>query len=463
MEQLLHYVWKHKIFPLRGLTTTNGLDVEVINPGLQNHDAGPDFFNAKVKINGVLWSGNVEIHTKASDWYRHHHDTDVNYDNIILHVVGKNDCQVKTTQGKDIMQVVIEVPEYVEKNYDKLNQSDCWPKCANIINNIPAFSINNWMASLYLKRLERQTTQIMNRWNSYGKDWEKTLFVTIARNFGFGKNGDAFEQWAQTIPFSAVGKHRDNLLQVEAIFFGQAGFLDDDSANDKEYSEYFYSLKREYKFLQNKFSNTTPLQPIDKNLWKFLRMRPQNFPYIKIALLAKLYHENKINMSKLLEFGKNTAYDSIDPLILTRGENYCLTNIKDLENMFKTPVSEFWQTHYTFNGNESEKNNKFLSKESINLLIINSVCPILFAYGRYKNEDTFTGCVYDIMQQIKPEKNKIINDWEKIGVMPKNATESQAIIELNNEYCLKSKCLQCKFGFEFIRNTPDFLKEENEL
>ncbi|MBQ2586467.1 MAG: DUF2851 family protein, partial [Bacteroidaceae bacterium] len=213
MEQLLHYVWRHKILPLHELRTTDGRVVEVVNPGIYNHDAGPDFFNAKVKIDGQLWVGNVEIHIHSSDWHRHHHDNDEAYQNVILHVVNEADCEVyyPNDPDKKIPQLVLEVPDYVLQNYDELARSDVQPRCKNVVATLPRLMVNSWLSALQIERLEERTLQIMARREQCDKNWEDTFFVTMARNFGFGINGDAFETWARTVPLSAVGKHRDSL------------------------------------------------------------------------------------------------------------------------------------------------------------------------------------------------------------------------------------------------------------
>ena len=311
MEQLLHYVWRHKILPLHELRTTDGRVVEVVNPGIYNHDAGPDFFNAKVKIDGQLWVGNVEIHIHSSDWRRHHHDNDEAYQNVILHVVNEADCEVCYPHDPDkkIPQLVLEVPDYVLQNYDELARSDVQPRCKNVVATLPRLMVNSWLSALQIERLEERTLQIMARREQCDKNWEYTFFVTMARNFGFGINGDAFETWARTVPLSAVGKHRDSLFQIEAIFFGQAGLLDELCPKSAPEDTYFQQLQREYRYLQKKFQTTMPLHPIDYTAWRFLRLRPQNFPHIRIAQLAMLYHEGRLNLSRIVEQANSLSAD----------------------------------------------------------------------------------------------------------------------------------------------------------
>ena len=435
MEQLLHYVWRHKILPLHELRTTDGRVVEVVNPGIYNHDAGPDFFNAKVKIDGQLWVGNVEIHIHSSDWRRHHHDNDEAYQNVILHVVNEADCEVSYPNDPDkkIPQLVLEVPDYVLQNYDELARSDVQPRCKNVVATLPRLMVNSWLSALQIERLEERTLQIMARREQCDKNWEDTFFVTMARNFGFGINGDAFETWARTVPLSAVGKHRDSLFQIEAIFFGQAGLLDEFLFGADEFYE---KLQKEYVYLKHKFS----LKPMNPKLWRFLRLRPQNFPHIRIAQLAMLYYEQKLNFSSLI----------------------AAETEKDLHELFSTQVSEYWQTHYSFNTESSKSSEKNLSSASKNLLIINTVAPLLFAYGRYKGSEELCERSLNFLQQQKPESNSIVRTWSDAGVHCESAADSQALIQLHRKYCEPHNCLRCRFGYEFIRRTPDFLKEKEK-
>lgn len=430
MEHLLHYAWKHKIFPLQELTTTDGRHLEVINPGLLNSDAGPDFRGAVIKLDGVQWVGNVEMHLRTSDWFRHGHQNDASYDNIILHVACEVDSELHYPDGSIIPQLQFAIPDIVKDNYDQLLRSDHSPRCANVVCHIPKITIHSWMSALQVERLEMRTEQILQRRELLNKNWEDTFFVTIARSFGFGKNGDAFELWAHSIPMSAVGKHRNNLFQIEAIFFGQAGLLNDETIN----TPYYTKLRKEYNYLRQKFSLTA----IDPKAWKFLRLRPQNFPYIRIAQLAMLYYEQKMNLSKVTE----------------------AQTIEDITPLFDTHVSEFWQTHYSFTSEESQKGEKHLSDSSLQLLIINSVAPILFAYGRYKNDDSLCERAIRLWENIKPENNRIIRDWSAAGITPEHAADSQALIHLTRKYCERHDCLRCRFGNEFIRRNPGFLKEE---
>ena len=431
MEQLLHYCWKHKIFPLHQLTTTDGKEIEVLNPGLHNTDAGPDFLDAKIKIDGVVWVGNVEIHMRTSDWFRHHHENNPAYQNIILHVVCEADDELRYPNGKAIPQLQMNIPDYIRRNYNQLLRGDVTPACARIVNNLSRLQIHSWLSALQVERMEMRAQQITERRQQLEGNWEDTFFVTIARSFGFGKNGDAFEHWAQSIPMSAVGKHKDNLLQVEAIFFGQAGLLE----TSLEGNEYYTRLRNEYRYLKHKFG----FSPINPAEWKFLRLRPQNFPHIRIAQLAMMYYQQRINLSRILNAQR----------------------VEDIMQLFDTHVSEYWKTHYTFDSPSTLPREKHLSNASRQSLIINAVAPILFCYGRYKANEALAEKGITLLEQIPAENNFIIRNWTEAGIRPENAADTQALIQLYRNYCTRRDCLRCRFGYEYIRHTPQFLREEH--
>ena len=429
MEQLLHYTWKHKLFPLASLQTTTGLSVEVIDPGLTNHHAGPDFFNAKVKINGTLWVGNVEIHQRSSDWYSHGHEKDPHYNNVILHVVGVADTDVSTQDGKRPPQMVLPVPPQVEQHYRELLATDHYPPCYQIIPDLSKLMIHSWLTALQTERLEQKTEAIKKRVALCEGSWEAAYFMTLARNYGFGINGEAFEAWAASIPLFAVDHHRDNLFQIEAIFMGQAGLLEADTIPERYRhlaldEGYFTKLRQEYRYLAHKFSMT----PVDAQLWRFLRLRPQNFPHIRIAQLANLYFQRKAGLAALFD----------------------CTTIKQAQELLKTQVTPYWEQHYAF-GAVSEQNDKRISPFSINLLIINTVVPMLFAYGKYKGDERLCDRSFNFLEQLKAENNYIVRMWHDCGLEVTNAGDSQALIQLKKEYCDKKDCLRCRIGYEYMK------------
>ncbi len=433
MEQLLHYVWKHKLLPLRQLVTTDGKTVEVIDPGLHNRNAGPDFFNAKVKIGDTLWVGNVEIHQRSADWYAHGHDRDPRYNNVVLHVTGNADADVLTDDGKYLPQLEVEVPPYLTQNYEELLHADQYPPCYKIIPQLSPLVVHSWMAALQTERLEQKTEAISQRAARAGGSWEDAYFQTLARNYGFGINGDAFEQWAQCVPLSAVGKHRDDLFQVEAVFLGQAGLLELPSIpqryQDSALQEgYFQKIRNEYLYLAHKFS----LQPMDFTLWRFLRLRPQNFPHIRISQLANLYYSRRAGLSALLE---------------------CET-VAQLRDLFSTQVTPYWQTHFMF-GAMSDRNPKKLSAASKDLLIINTAIPILFAVGRHRQKEELCDRAFDLLELLKAEHNRIVDMWQACGLTVKSAADSQALIQLKRQYCDRKDCLRCRIGYEYLKRNDD--------
>ena len=420
MEQLLHYVWKHKLFPLKPLRTTDGMEVEVIDPGLWNNNAGPDFFNAKIKIDGVLWVGNIEIHIKASDWKSHHHDTNSDYDNVILHIASDIDYEPCRPNGEKIPQMELHYPTYLVDNYNELIRTSHYPACYKLIPTLSKLLMHSWLNTLQIERFEEKTERIDKLMKKYNNNWEDVFFITLARNFGFGTNSDAFELWAQTIPLRAVDKHRDNLFQIEAIFFGQAGLL------DEAYDEYTDKLLKEYTYLKHKFGFTTS----NNCRWKLLRMRPGNFPHVRIAQLAKMYHTSQGLLSRILE----------------------AETIENLRPMFETDTSEYWITHYTF-GEVSTPIKKNLSKSSANLLIINTVIPFLYAYGKHRGINRLTARASEMLETLKPENNYITRMWKECGLEAAHAGDSQALIQLKKNYCDPKKCLYCRIGFEYLKKS----------
>ena len=421
MEQLLHYVWKHKIFPLKELKTTTGQQVEVIDTGLANTDAGPDVFNAKLKLDGVLWIGNIEIHERSSDWFKHGHHADAGYNSVILHIASEIDTEISRSNGERIPQIQLICPEAVRTNYKELLETDSYPPCYRIIPSLPPFTAHSWMTALQMERFEQKATLLNERLKRCQGNWEDAFFITLARNFGFGLNGDAFETWAHRLPFRAVDKHRNDLFQIEAIFFGQAGILEDSDGDG-----YYLRLKTEYTYLQHKFG----LIPMDASLWRFLRLRPANFPHIRIAQLACLYHRAYGLLSRIME----------------------TETLQGVRDILKGGTSEYWLTHYTFGGS-SPSRPKTLSNTSLDLLIINTVVTFLYAYGLHKGNRVLCARAGSFLEELKAENNYITRMWEQCGMKASNAADSQALIQLKKEYCDKKKCLYCRIGYEYLKRS----------
>ena len=419
MEQLLHYVWKHKIFPLKELKTTTGQQVEVIDTGLANTDTGPGFFNAKLKLDGVLWIGNIEIHERSSDWFKHGHHADAGYNSVILHIASEIDMEISRSNGERIPQIQLICPEAVRTNYKELLETASYPPCYRIIPSLSPFTAHSWMSALQMERFEQKATLLNERLKRCQGNWEDAFFITLARNFGFGLNGDAFETWAHRLPFRAVDKHRNDLFQIEAIFFGQAGILEDSDGDG-----YYLRLKKEYTYLQHKFG----LIPMDASLWRFLRLRPANFPHIRIAQLACLYHRAYGLLSRIME----------------------TETLQGVRDILKGGTSEYWLTHYTFGGS-SPSRPKTLSNTSLDLLIINTVVTFLYAYGLHKGNRVLCARAGSFLEELKAENNYITRMWEQCGMKASNAADSQALIQLKKEYCDKKKCLYCRIGYEYLK------------
>lgn len=420
MEHLLHYVWKHKLFPLKILQTTTGLPVEVIDPGLHNSDAGPDFFNAKLKIGDTLWVGNVEVHTLSSDWYRHKHDQDKAYDSVILHIASRIDCEVLRPNGEVIPQIQLTCSEQIQTHYEELCRADAYPPCHSVLISLPKLTVHSWLTALQTERLEQKAAMITKRLERCNRNWEDAFFITLARNFGFGLNGDAFETWASMLPLSAINKHRDDLFQIEAFFFGIAGLLEEEKDD-----EYYHRLRKEFQYLWHKFELTGGM---DASLWRLLRLRPGNFPYIRLAQLAYLYQKSDVLFSRLME----------------------AATLNDVRNLLITRTSAYWESHFVF-AKTSSHSEKKIGEKSVDLLIINTVIPFLYAYGLHKADEGMCSRAGNFLEDLKAENNYITRKWSNAGIPVTTASDSQALIQLQKEYCDKRKCLYCRFGYEYLK------------
>jgi hypothetical protein len=423
-EDILHFLWKHKHTNLKGLKTTEGQLVEVVDPGEHNFDSGPDFFNAKVKIGDTLWAGNIEIHFKSSDWNQHNHSSDPFYDTIILHVVAKNDIQIHNTKGQTIPTLVIPYPNEIEWELQRLVGSGKWIPCADIIGQIQDFPFRMWLNSLLVERLEQKVSIISNLSAANNEMWEEVFYQSVARSFGLKINALPFELLSKSVPLRVLGKMKGNLFQIEALLFGQAGMLAKQSDDD-----YFKRLKKEYQYIQQKHQ----LQPIPSHLWKFMRLRPMAFPTIRIAQFAMLIHQSTGLFSKTIE----------------------AKNLKDYENLFCVGVSEYWQNHYTFE-KKSRKNSKKLGSDTLKNIVLNSVIPTLFAYGKARNNEALKDKSLAILEELPPEKNAKVNGFGKLNIMANNSFASQSLIQLKTNYCDRRKCLFCYVGTNILlkKTTP---------
>jgi len=418
-EDFLHYIWKHKAFSVLALKTTRDEIVSIKHFGQHNHNAGPDFFNAQLSINNQLWAGNVEIHIKSSDWYVHHHEVDKAYDNVILHVVWEHDTEIFRKDNSEIP--TLELKQYVDKsllnNYQKLIQSKSWINCESHFAEVDDFLLNNWLERLYIERLERKSESIQHILETSNNDWEAVLFKMLLKNFGLKVNGESFLSLANSIAFSVLRKLQNNVLYVEALLFGQANLLGDDVQD-----VYYFDLQQRYHFLKQKFKlNNEGVLPV-----KFFRLRPPNFPSIRISQFANLYTLEQNLFSRVIN----------------------LKTKEDYYELFNKGVTDFWMTHYTF-AKISKISKKRLTKSFIDLIIINTIIPLKFCFaksqGKYVDEDLF-----QLIKQIKIEKNSVVSKFLDLKKIKKNALNSQALLQLKPQYCDKNKCLRCAVGNSLI-------------
>lgn len=421
MEQLLHYIWKYRLYRPSGLTTTQGDTLEIIDPGLENTDAGPDFFNAKIRINGTVWAGSVEIHQKASDWLAHGHSADKAYENVILHVVETDDGTVFRQNGEAIPQLVLPVPEQVIDNMEWLLTRDSPVACLERLPAIdPVFRLQ-WMDALLAERLERKTDDILRWLDLYQKDWNEVFYILLCRNFGFGVNSDAFERLARSLPLKCILKQRPSASQVEALFLGQAGLLNDSTGNRHHY---YRLLQQEYSFLRKKYG----LEPLEPHIFRNLRLRPDATPHIKLVELAAIWIRHDTLFSSVLS----------------------ARTPRELKDFFRVPASAFWDTHYNFLRPSPHKK-KQLGENALNMLLINTVVPLMFAYGLYHRMDEHKARALRLLASIPPEQNSIISLFSQVGMKPRNAGDTQALIQLKRNYCEQKKCLYCRLGFQLLK------------
>ena len=416
----MQYVWKHRLWRSEDMVTNTGKKVRVVDPGLLNTDAGPDFFNAKIEIDGHMWVGNVEMHYRATDWKRHHHDSDKAYDSVILHVVAKDDAPVRRTNGELIPQLVLEVSPQFNADYASLVGATIEVPCATKIKQVPHLTIVEWVEGLAFERLHGKVERIHQLLDSFNGSWEDVCYVTLARNFGFGINNDAFERLARRTPLRLLGKHSDSVLQIEALLFGQAGMLD---AQKPGMDSYYNQLCTEYAFLSNKFQ----LTPMEKESWKLFRIRPQNFPYRRIAMLAQFIEGGFRMMNRILE---------------AEGE-------KEMRALFEVELSGYWTKHYTF-GKPNERATATLSRSSTDIILINTVAPLLYAYGELTGNYEMTDKAIKLLEDLRAESNSIVSHFVAYGIDCPDALTSQALVQLKREYCDARKCIYCKIGHHLL-------------
>lgn len=419
MERLMQYIWQHRLWLSEDMVTNDGRKVRVIDPGILNTDAGPDFFNAKVEIDGHTWVGNVEIHVRATDWKRHGHHEDPAYDSVILHVVEKDDAPVYRINGEPIPQVVLKVSARFNESYDQLVNARVELPCAARLKEVPQLTITEWIEALAFERLHSKVERVQQFYEIYHGSWEDICYVLLARTLGFGINNDAFERLARATPLRLQHKHSDSIMQIEALLFGQSGLLNCTDNSDP----YVQQLKREYSFLANKFS----LRPIEGTAWKLFRSRPQNFPYRRIALLAQFVKDGFSLMNDILK----------------------TSDTKQLRQLFDRELSGYWTTHFSF-GKPSPSAGRALSNSSIDIVLINTVAPLYYAYGELTDDYTMGERAVSLLEDIRPEQNAIVTMFSHAGIKCNDALTSQALIQLRRAYCEARKCIYCRLGHRLL-------------
>ncbi|RUT72968.1 DUF2851 family protein [Ancylomarina longa] len=419
-EEFLQFIWKYSLFSEKNQYSTNGVEIDILEVGKHNRDAGPDFFDARVMINDVVWAGNVEIHVKSSNWNSHHHDSDSAYNNVILHVVYDFDEDIYTKEGRLLPCLQLDFNAVLFDNYKALISSKKWIPCFDEIRQVKQFFIRNWLDRMLVERLERKSYEINKALDRNSFSWEETFYQIIARYFGMKVNAEPFQQLARSIPLKFMARQKNSLLQIEAFLFGQAGLLNKPDCTD----EYYQKLVSEYRFLSGKYK----LQSLPAERWKWLRLRPANFPTIRIAQFAALIYKSNALFSQILE---NPNYNAI-------------------AKAFEIEASKYWKDHYQF-GIKSKVKVKNLGRSALDGIIINSIVPVLFLYGSVNGNQQIKDKACELLDEVGVENNSVTKKWKECGIEMKSAYHSQALLQLKSEYCDKFRCLQCEFGNRLIR------------
>ena len=420
-EDFLHFVWQTKRFDLASLHSTEGDKIEIISFGIHNQDAGPDFLNGRIRIGGTEWAGNIEMHLKASQWYAHNHQVDKAYDNVILHVVLEEDKPVLRNNGSRIPCLEMKQrihPDLTHRYLDLIENNKKIP-CYTQFAQVPEYVTGMFLDRVLLERLEKKTSFILAELARNEQDWNAVCYKYIGRCFGLSVNTDAFEMLCHSLDWKILSKHKDNLLQIEALFYGQAGMLEKDFTDP-----YPNTLKKEYQFLQGKYG----LAAIPSQAWKFMRMRPFNLPTVRIAQFAFFIFKTEFLFSKLL----------------------AAANAKELRQIFSLHLDNYWKTHYMFD-KESKPSRKALGKSMIDLILINGVVPLLFAYGISIGEEAHKERALHILESLSAEKNRVTKFWSELDMKAANAAESQALLQLKKHFCDRKQCLRCAVGNHVLK------------
>ena len=434
-EEFLHFLWKYGLYNKDKLLDNEGNRIIVIHPGEYNRDAGPDFFNARISVDGTIWAGNVEIHVRASHFNLHGHHDDPVFDNVILHVVAENDRRVFNSKGAELLTAELKFENSLHDKYTSLISNPIVIACQEEIGSFDKLILNNWIEALVVERIEQKSEMILRILSDTGNDWEETFYRLLSRYFGFRVNTGPFEMLARALPFRIIRKHADNRFQIEALLYGTSGMLHEGPFREALNDNYYKDLIKEYKILSAKYS----LQPLHGWIWKFARLRPSNFPTVRISQLAGMLAVTGGLFSRLLE----------------------VNDIRQLRELFDTTASEYWDDHYTF-GSLKRGHAKKTGSQATDILLINSVIPLLFVYGKNHGLIDFSDKALFFLEKIKAEDNSVIREWMAAGIKAENALFSQALLQLRDCYCKKRRCLECRIGFRLISSGVR-LKEQSEL
>jgi len=422
-EEFLHYLWKYSLYDQDSLVDNENNRIVVINPGDYNRDSGPDFFNTRLLIAGTEWAGNVEIHIKASHFNSHGHNNDHAFDNVILHIVAENDKKVFTSRGEELLTVVIRYDHGLYEKYTDLINNPFVIACHNEIGKADRFLLMSWLHSLLIERLQAKSEAVMKILAATGNDWDETFYRILTRYFGFRVNTEPFEMLANALPFKIIRKHSDSRFQIEALLFGTAGMLDVGLFKEALSDKYYKDLIKEYRILKTKYS----LQPLHGWIWKFSRLRPVNFPTVRISQLSAMLSATGGLFSEAIEAVK----------------------IRQLKSLFEVSASSYWDDHYVF-GKKSKKISKNTGNQATDIFLINAVIPLIFIYGRFHDNSKVCDKALAFLESIGAETNSVTRDWESAGIKVDSAFYTQALLQLSDEYCRKRRCLECRIGSRII-------------
>jgi hypothetical protein len=418
-EEFIQFLWKYGLFERNSLMADSGEEIKVISLGEHNQDSGPDFLNARIRIGTTTWAGNVEIHLRSSDWFVHRHETDKAYDNVILHVVYQHNRPATRSNGDVIPTLVLPFNEDLYRNYKQLIGSRGALPCRGKIRRVDALILDCWLCSLVVERLGQKADHIAGHLRGNASNWEEAFYISLARSFGFGLNAGPFEQVARSLPLSILSRHRNNPLQTEALLMGQAGFLEEGSL----FPGYGATMTAEYLHLRKKYG----LKPLEKHQWKFLRLRPVNFPTLRLAQFAALMQQSEGLFSQVM----------------------ACTDIPELKTLFTAQASEFWNSHYTFE-KMSETKTKSLGEGSFYGIVINTVIPFLFVYGNMNGREEIKEKALGWLNKVPSESNRVVRRWTETGIQSPSAFYSQALLQLSENYCSRRRCLSCSVGTHLI-------------